>query len=75
MILLAPRIGNNISYVTQVTDDSVFVWQAQYLLRWEGDIICSTQFVMRIMDVIHFAWQAQYLLSLKGDFTCSAHWK
>ena len=43
MTLLAPRIGNDVSYVTQITDEIDFVWQAQYLVRLEGDIACSTQ--------------------------------
>ena len=38
--LFAPRIGNDVSYVMQITDDIVFVWQAQYLVRLEGDC-CS----------------------------------
>ena len=36
MSLLAPRIGNDVSYVTQITDDIDFVWQAQYLVRLGG---------------------------------------
>ena len=41
MTLLAPRIGNDVSYVTQITDDIRFVWQAQYLVRLAGDFTCS----------------------------------
>ena len=41
MTLLAPRIGNDVSYVTQITDDFHFVWQAQYLVRLAGDFTCS----------------------------------
>ena len=41
MTLLAPRIGNDVSYVTQITDDIHFVWQAQYLVGLEGDLACS----------------------------------
>ena len=40
--LLAPRIGNEVSYVTQISDDIHFAWQAQYLVRLEGDFTCST---------------------------------
>ena len=40
--LLAPRIGNDVSYVTQIIDDLHFAWQAQYLVRLEGDFTCST---------------------------------
>ena len=30
------------SYVTQIIDDIHFAWQAQYLVRLEGDFTCST---------------------------------
>ena len=56
MILLAARIGNDDSYVTQIIDDIDFVWQVQYLVRLEG----------------HFVWQAQYLLRLACDFSWQA---
>ena len=42
LTLLAPRIGNDVSYVTQISDDIDFAWQAQYLVRLEGDFTCST---------------------------------
>ena len=35
MTLLAPRNGNDVSYVTQIIDDVHFTWQAQYLVRLE----------------------------------------
>ena len=36
MTLLAPRIGNDVSYVTQISDDIHFVWQAQHFVTfWE----------------------------------------
>ena len=41
MTLLAPRIGNDVSYVTQIIDDHVFAWQAQYLVRLAGDFTFS----------------------------------
>ena len=37
MTSLAPRIGNEVSYVTQIIDDIHFAWQAQYLVRLAGD--------------------------------------
>ena len=39
MTLLAPRIGNEVSYVTQIIDDIHFAWQAQYVVRFEGDLL------------------------------------
>ena len=43
-MLVAPRIVNDVSYVTKINHESHFAWQAQYLVRLEG----------------HFSWQAQY---------------
>ena len=37
MTLLAPRIGNDVSYVAHIIDDVHFAWQAQYLVRLAGD--------------------------------------
>ena len=42
MTLLAPRIGNDVSYVAQIIDDVHFAWQGQYLVRLEGDFTCCT---------------------------------
>ena len=41
MTLPAPRIGNDVSYVTQIIDDLHFPWQAQYLVRLQGAFACS----------------------------------
>ena len=41
MTWLALRIGNDVSYVTQIRDDIHFVWQAQYLVSLKGDFTCS----------------------------------
>ena len=30
---VAPRIGNDVSYVTKINHESHFAWQAQYLVR------------------------------------------
>ena len=37
MTSLAPHIGNEVSYVTQIIDDIHFAWEAQYLVRLAGD--------------------------------------
>ena len=34
---VAPRIVNDVSYVTRINDASHFSWQAQHLVRLEGD--------------------------------------
>ena len=38
---VAPRIVNDVSYVSTVNHDSHSAWQAQYLVRWEGESCCS----------------------------------
>ena len=41
---VVPRIVNNVSYVTRISHDSHFAWQAQYL----------------VMLSCHFSWQAHH---------------
>ena len=41
MTLVAPRIVNDVSYVRGFNQGSDFSWQAQYLVRFEGDFSCS----------------------------------
>ena len=53
--LLAPRIGNDVSYVTQIIDDIHFAWQAQYLVKLEGGSCCSAHWKWRfICDADHW---------------------
>ena len=40
-MLVAPRIVNDVSYVTDINHESHLTWQAQYLVRLEGDACCS----------------------------------
>ena len=37
---VALRIVNDVSYAMRITDDSFFGWQAQYLVKLEGDSFC-----------------------------------
>ena len=68
MTLLAPRILNDVSYVRRINHEIHFAWQAQYLVKVEGDsfvaprILNDVSYVTRINHEIHFAWQAQYLV-------------
>ena len=39
MTLLAPRIGNDVSYVTRITDGIHFAWQVQYLVKLEASTL------------------------------------
>ena len=43
MTPVAPCNVNDIAYVTRINDESHFSWQAQYLVRLQGDICCSAQ--------------------------------
>ena len=45
--MLAPRIVNDVSYVTRINHEIHFAWQAQYLVKLECD----------------FSWQAQHLVT------------
>ena len=47
--LLAPRTGNDVSYVMRITDDIDFVWQAQYLVTLECDFTCSAHWKWRFI--------------------------
>ena len=38
---VAPRIVNNVSYVTRINHESHFAWQAQYSVMLEDDTCCS----------------------------------
>ena len=54
MTLVAPRIVNDLPYVSTVNHDIHFEWQAPYLLRCVGDA-CSMYFLpvtyMRILSM------------------------
>ena len=41
MTPVAPRIVSDVSYVTTIKHASHSVWQAQYLVRLDGDTCCS----------------------------------
>ena len=47
LTLLAPRIVNDVSYVTRINHEIHFAWQAQYLVKLE----------------CYFSWQAQHLVT------------
>ena len=40
---VAPRIVNDVSYVTKINHEGHFSWQAQYLVRLEGESCCSAR--------------------------------
>ena len=41
MISFAPLIVNNVAHVTSMNDAPHVLWQAEYLMRLEGDTCCS----------------------------------
>ena len=41
---VAPRIVNDVSYVRTINHDISFAWQAQYLVRLQGDACRSAHF-------------------------------
>ena len=41
MTPVAPRIVNDVSYVTRINHHSHFAWQVQYLVELEDDSCCS----------------------------------
>ena len=47
MRFVAPRIVNDVSYVTRINHEMHFAWQAQYLVKLD----------------CHFSWQAQHLVT------------
>ena len=55
---VAPRIGNDVSYVTDINHESHFTWQAQYLVMSECHFSWQAQYL--VMSECHFSWQAQY---------------
>ena len=40
MTLVAPRILNDVSYARRINHENDFPWQAQYLVKLEGDSCC-----------------------------------
>ena len=40
-MLVAPRIVNDVSYVTDINHENHFSWQAQHLVTLECDACCS----------------------------------
>ena len=56
--LVAPRSRNDVSYVTQIIDDIHFAWQAQYLVRLEGDFTCSTHWKWRFICAADHWWHS-----------------
>ena len=81
MTPVAPRIVNDVSYVTRMNHENDFSWQAQFLVTLGNDTCCSAHcnysvsYVTRMNHESDFSWQAYYLMRLDNDTCCSAHCK
>ena len=47
--LVAPRIGNDVSYVPQIAGDIDFAWQGQHLVRLDAKCTCSVHWKWRFI--------------------------
>ena len=56
--LVALRIGDDGLYMTWITHDIHFVWQAQYLLKLEGDSCCSAHWKWRFICDADQSWDS-----------------
>ena len=55
MSAVAPRIVNDVLYVSTISHESHFSWQAQHLVMLQAQHLVMLQ--------CHFSWQGQYLVS------------
>ena len=58
LTLLAPRILNDVSYVTRINHEMHFAWQAQYLVRFEVDFPCSAHSKWRFICDADQSWDS-----------------
>ena len=56
--LVAPRIGNDVSYVPQIAGDIDFAWQGQHLVRLDANCTCS----------VHWKWR--FICDADGRWHC-----
>ena len=55
---VAPRIVNDVSYVMRINHQIHFAWQAQYLVRLEGDDSCSAHCKWRFICDADQSWDS-----------------
>ena len=58
LTLLAPRVLNDVSYVTRINHEMHFAWQAQYLVRFEVDFACSAHSKWRFICDADQSWDS-----------------
>ena len=69
---VAPRIVNDVPYVTKINHESHFAWQAQYLVRLQGDACCSAHCKWRFRCHGYRSWESFFVAgAVFGDFGVS----
>ena len=58
LTLLALRILNDVSYVRRINHEIHFAWQAQYLVKVEGDSCCSAHSKWRFICDADQSWDS-----------------
>ena len=58
LTVLAPRIVNDVSYVTRINHEIHFAWQALYLVRFEVDFACSAHSKWRFISDADQSWDS-----------------
>ena len=58
LTLLAPRILNDVAYMTRINHEIHFAWQAQYLVRFEVDFACSAHSKWRFICEADQSWDS-----------------
>ena len=72
MSTVAPRIVNDISYVTRINDASHFSLQVQHLVIFECRFSWQAQHLVILER--HRSWQAQYMVILERHFLWQAQY-
>ena len=80
MRLVAPRIVNDVSYVTDINHERHFAWQVQYLVTLTMRLVAprivnDVSYATDINHESHVAGQVQYLVTLEDETCCYAHCK
>ena len=58
LTVLAPRIVNDVSYMTRINHEIHFAWQAQYLVKLDCDSCCSAHCKWRFMWDADQSWDS-----------------
>ena len=58
VLTVAPRIVNDVSYVMWINPEIHFTWQAQYLVKLEGDACCSAHCKCRFICDVDQSWDS-----------------